>query len=42
VPTLTVYVGRAEQELSQPVVVPPDGLLYGAEHDITVEPKRDR
>jgi predicted phage baseplate assembly protein len=42
VPTLTIYVGRAEQELSQPVVVPPDGLLYGAEHDITVEPRRDR
>ena len=42
VPTLTLFVGRAEQELSQPVVVPPDGLLYGAEHEITVEPRRDR
>jgi predicted phage baseplate assembly protein len=42
VPTLAVYVGRAEQELSRPVVVPPDGLLYGAGHEIAVEPRRDR
>jgi predicted phage baseplate assembly protein len=39
---LTVFVGRAEQELSQPVVLPPDGLLYGGEHEIVVEPRRDR
>jgi predicted phage baseplate assembly protein len=42
VPALTVYVGRAEQELGEPVVVPADGLLYGTDHDITVEPRRDR
>jgi predicted phage baseplate assembly protein len=42
VPSLTVFVGRAEHELSQPVVVPADGLLYGADHEITVEPRRDQ
>ena len=41
-PSLTLFVGRAEHELSQAVVVPADGLLYGADHEITVEPRRDR
>jgi predicted phage baseplate assembly protein len=41
VPSLTVFVGRAEHELSKPVVVPPDGLLFGADHEITVEPRKD-
>jgi hypothetical protein len=41
VESLTVFVGRSEQPLSQPIVVPPDGLLYGADHEITVEPRRD-
>jgi hypothetical protein len=40
VPRLALLVnGRPHDDLSQPVVVPPDGLLYGAaEHQITVIP----
>jgi predicted phage baseplate assembly protein len=40
---LTVYVdNRPHERLDKPVIVPPDGLIYGADHDITVVPAQDR
>ena len=41
--TLQVLVDRRPWEMSQPLVLPPDGLVYGsADHDIVVEPFRDQ
>ena len=40
---LTVTVnGRPHDNLTQPVIVPLDGLVYGADHEIIVEPSQDR
>jgi hypothetical protein len=41
--SLTIYVdNRPHERLSDPVAVPPDGLIYGADHAITVIPAQDR
>jgi predicted phage baseplate assembly protein len=36
-----VVNGRPHDTLEQPVVVPEDGLVYGTDHEITVEPLTD-
>jgi predicted phage baseplate assembly protein len=38
---LAVQVDNREQDINKPVQVPPDGLLFGDEHDITVVPYQD-
>jgi predicted phage baseplate assembly protein len=42
VPSLALIVnGRPHDNLTQPVIVPLDGLVYGADHEITVVPLTD-
>ncbi len=42
VPSLAIIVnGRPHDNLTQPVIVPPDGLVYGSDHEITVVPLTD-
>jgi predicted phage baseplate assembly protein len=41
VPSLSIVVDGRPHSLTDPVVVPPDGLLYGTGHEIVVEPRKD-
>ena len=42
VEALTVAVDGLPHQLTDPVVVPPDGLVYGADHDLVVAPATDQ
>jgi predicted phage baseplate assembly protein len=39
---LAVQVDGVPRDATKPVIVPPGGLVFGADHDITVTPARDR
>lgn len=43
VESLSIFVGgRPHEPLTRPLVLPPDGLVFGGDHEITVVPFEDR